>query len=299
MAERFPSDYREDMLRPVILLVAALFAASGCASEPEGRRYPLKGQILAIDAPRRQVLIKHGDIVGFMPGMTMMFSVRNPVLIEGKVAGDLVTGTLVVSDTHAYLSALDRIGHAPVEAADAAAPAANATPVLENGEAVPEQMLLDQDGRARRLADWKGQALAVTFIYTRCPMPEFCPRMDRQFAEVQRAILASPQLAARARLLSISFDPAHDTPAVLRDHAQALGAVPAIWTFAAPPEEQNVGFAGRFGVYLERSPGEVTLTHNLRTAIVSPQGRVVKIYSGSDWTPAQVLSDLKALLPTS
>ncbi len=288
------------MSRAVLLLVAAVLAATGCAPEPAARRYTLEGQVLALDPPKRQVLIKHGDIVGFMPGMTMMFSVHDGNLLKDKSAGDLVTGTLVVSDTQAYLATLDTVGHAPVEAADVTAPAANVPAILENGEPVPDQVLIDQDGRQRRLPGWKGQALAVTFIYTRCPMPEFCPRMDRQFAEVQRAILADRRMAARARLLSISFDPAHDTPAVLLDHAHALGADPTIWTFAAPPAEQNVAFAGRFGVFPEPSPGEPALiTHNLRTAIVSPEGRIVKIYSGSDWTPTQVLADLRALVPAS
>ena len=124
--------------------------------------------------------------------------------------------------------------------------------------------------------------------------------MDRQFAEVQRGITASARLAGRARLLSITFDPAHDTPAVLRDHAETLGADPKIWTFAAPPADENVAFAGRFGVFLERSPEDpVMITHNLRTAVISPQGRIVKIYSGTDWSPAQVLADLRALVPTS
>ncbi len=285
------------MSRSVIGLLLASLLAAGCSREPAGRRYQLQGQILAVEADKRQVLIRHGDIPGFMPAMTMMFGVKDPALLAGKKPGDLVTATLFVSDTRAHLLTLDTTGFAPIAQEAGDRPVASTVPILDRGERVPNQTLVDAGGGTRHLADWQGQALALTFIYTRCPMPEFCPRMDRQFAEVQRAIAGDVRLAGRARLLSVTFDPAYDTPAVLAAHAKTVGANPAIWTFAAPPAADTAAFAGRFGVFVERPTGDaVTITHNLRTAIIDRDGRIVKVYTGNEWTPAEVVADLKAIV---
>ncbi len=288
------------MIRAVIGVLVAALALTACSREPEGRRYQLKGQILAIEAPRQQVLIKHEDIPGFMPAMTMMFTVQDASLLTDKAPGDLVTATLLVSDTSARLLTLDKTGHAALEAPAADEPVKSAVPILDTGEAVPDQAFVDAQGRRRHLAEWKGQALALTFIYTRCPLPEFCPRMDRQFAAIQQAIKADARLAGRARLLSVSFDPEHDTPEVLAQHGRLLGADPTVWTFVTPPAAENAMFAGRFGVFLERPEGDpATITHNLRTAIIDAQGRIVKVYTGNEWTPDQVIADLKAVVSAS
>jgi protein SCO1/2 len=133
----------------------------------------------------------------------------------------------------------------------------------------------------------------LTFIYTRCPLPDFCPLMDRHFAHLQKAIDASPALRGRVHLVSITVDPAFDTPAVLRKHAAELGANPAVWTFLTGEGTDVKTFAGSLGVFVSRAQGEDgPITHNLRTAIVDPQGRLAKIYDGNDWTPDQILHDL-------
>jgi protein SCO1/2 len=273
-------------LGSVILLV---LAASSVACS-RAREYELRGQVLAVDESRQELTIKHEDIRGFMPGMTMPFKVRNKKLIEGRAAGDLVTATLVVEDSNAYLSRVERTGHAEVSAPVPARP----TGLLEPGAQVPDVVVTDQAGATRRLSEWRGRIVAVTFIYTRCPLPDFCPLMDRHFAEAQRAIEADEQLRDRARLLSISFDPRFDTPAILKAHAAKSGADPARWTFATGERDAIDKFAAGFGVSVIREDADLKeIVHNLRTAVIDGDGRLVEVFNGNEWTPAQLIQSMR------
>lgn len=276
------------------LLVLAVLA--GCQRVPETREYELSGQILVVRPETSEVLIRHGDIKGFMPGMTMPFKVKDPALLQGRTAGDLVTATLVVAEDSAWLGTLTATGHAPLpDDAPTALPAAAGVHVLGPGDVVPDTPLASPEG-AVSLRAARGRATAVTFIYTRCPLPDYCPLMDRRFAEVQRSVSADAVLNRRVRLVSISFDPEHDTPERLREHASALRADPAVWRFAtiADPAEIDT-FAARFGVNVIREK-DGTITHNLRTMVIDPDGRVVSVRDGNTWTAAEIVSDLAKAL---
>lgn len=254
----------------------------------------MRGQILAVHSDT-EVLIKHEDINGFMPAMTMPYKVRNPELLQGKAAGDLITATIAVSDTDAWLTRIDTTGNAPIP--DDIPPAALAprVPMLEPGDEAPGTALTDETGATVSLADWKGSAVAVTFIYTRCPLPQFCPLMDRRFKEVQNAVKNDSTLNGRVHLVSASFDPDHDTPDVLRTHAKKLEADPSMWHFVTAPREDIDAFAAAFGVSVMREADNM-ITHNLRTAVLDLNGRMVSVYGGSDWTPEQIVSDLRRAL---
>lgn len=281
------------MLSKTALPLVLLAMVAACSrSAPEPRQYELQGQILAIRPEAREVTIRHGDIRGFMPGMTMPFMVNDAALLEGKQPGDLVTATLVVGETAAHLSTLTKTGSAPIENPIEVTRTEGA--ILMPGDIVPDQLLVDQDGAPMPLSSLRGHRVALTFMYVRCPLPDFCPRMDQNFAAVQKTIKSTPDLAD-VRLVSVSFDPEYDTPAELRKHAQALGADPAVWKFVTATPEEMDKLTGRFGVHVERDDQKsINITHNLRTAVISPDGRVVKVHSGTDWTPAQLVADLKA-----
>ena len=260
-------------------------------SAPEPRQYELQGQILAMRPEAREVTIRHGDIRGFMPGMTMPFMVNDAALLEGKQPGDLVTATLVVGETEAHLSTLTKTGNAPIDNPIEVTRTEGA--ILMPGDIVPDQLLVDQDGVPTPISSLRGHRVALTFMYVRCPLPDFCPRMDQNFAAIQKTIKSTPDLAD-VRLVSVSFDDA-DTPAVLKKHAEALGADPAIWKFVTATPEEMDKLTGRFGVHVERDDQKsINITHNLRTAVINPDGRVVKVHSGTDWTPAQLVADLNA-----
>ena len=278
---------------PALPLAAILLI--GCARDA-AKTYPIHGQILAISAPQSdggvEITLKHDDIRGFMPAMTMPYAVRRARDADGLAPGDIVDATLVVAGPDVHLEAFRKAGHAPLPPD---AKAVRIMDVMQPGDLVPDDPLVDQAGATRRLSDWRNRALAVTFVYTRCPLPDFCPAMDRGFLALQKAIAADAGLRARVHLVTISFDPAHDTPAVIRRHADAEGADPAFWSYTTGTPAAIDHLTSRFGVSAiqEQDAGE-TLTHNLRTAIVGPDGRLVKFYTGNDWTPDALLNDLRA-----
>ncbi len=272
-----------------IAVVVILSACQQQPPQPPAREFELQGQILGIEPSRNEVLIKHDDIKGFMPAMTMPFTVKDPALLSGRQRGDLVTATLVVSDTSAHLSALTRTGHAPL-------PAAPAGPrVLLPGDAVPDATLIDQDGRTRSISSFRGHRVVLTFIYTRCPLPEFCPLMDRHFVALQKTVQGDAALRD-VRLVSMTMDPEYDTPGVLKQHAARLKADPSVWTFLTGEPKAASEFWLPFAIYTERDLGTgANLTHNLRTAVIDAEGRLMNIHSGNDWTPADLVANLKAI----
>jgi protein SCO1/2 len=282
------------MAFPIVLFltVLTLAAGAGCRSAPEPRTFPLQGQVLAVADDRQQATIKHEEITGLMAGMTMTFKVKDPQLLAGIEPGDLINATLVVEENGTHMSALKKVGEAPLEKAPAPT-AASGFELIKPGETVPDAQFVDQDGNARAFSSFRGSPLAITFIYTRCPLPEFCPLMDRQFAAIQQTITTDPALQ-KTRLLSVSFDPATDTPPVLKAHADRLGADPARWTFLTGDRDDIDQFASRFGVSINRSPTDpIDIAHNLRTAIVDAEGRLVKVYTGNEWKPDEVIADLE------
>jgi len=276
------------VLGAVCVIAALPFSASRCA---RGREYELRGQVLAVDASRQEITIKHDDIRGFMPGMTMPFRVESAALLQGRKPGELIRATLVVEDDRAFLTNIQSTGHAPLAEPIPDRPRID---LLNPGDEVPDSRFVDEHGRARTLADWRGQVLAITFIYTRCPVPDFCPRMDRQFAEVQQAVAGDSTLHGRVRLLSISIDPDFDTSAVLAAHAKKTGADPATWSFLTGTRADVERFAARVGVSIVPDADSAPeILHNLRTAVVDGNGRLVKILSGSDWTVAELLGEIR------
>jgi protein SCO1 len=285
-------------MRPLIalcLLPALALAACGGPAPAPDREYELVGQVLAVRAESNEVLIRHEDIEDFMPGMTMPFRVRDQALLDSIAQGDLVTATLVVGAEAAYLSAITRTGSAPLPEDATGFPAGAGVHILEPGDEAPGTALTDHDGREITLHDWRGHAVVVTFIFTRCPLPEFCPLMDRRFAEIQAGAASNAALADRVRLLSVSFDPDFDTPEVLKAHAARLGADERVWRFATAPPDIVDRFAAEFGVNVIRvSEGDIT--HSLRTAVIGPDGRMVSAYTGNLWTAEQVLADLETAL---
>ena len=286
-------------MRPDIVFSLCLaLAAAACSKPANERSFTLQGQVLSIDAPRKIVVVKHEDIKDFMPAMTMPYEARDARLLDGLVPGDLINATLVVFGNGAHLTTIKKVGSAPLEQppADAANPSASSgVELLKPGETVPDGSFLDQGGKTRRFSDFKGAPVVMTFIYTRCPIATFCPLMDRHFATLQKTLKADPVLK-NARLVTISFDPVTDTPAVLTRHAKTLDADLSRWTFLTGDRDDVDRFASRFGVSIARSlTDQRDITHNLRTAIIDADGKLVKAYTGNDWSPDLVLADLRKL----
>jgi protein SCO1/2 len=158
---------------------------------------------------------------------------------------------------------------------------------------VPDAAFTDQQGHSRRLSEWRGRTIAVTFIYTRCPLPDFCPLLDRNFAVVQRGLLDRGELA-KVHLLSVTFDPQHDTPDVLRAHAQKVGSNDAVWTWLTGNPSEIDRFASSLGVSILRGDQPLAeITHNLRTVVLDGEGRVQQVFNGNEWKPEDLLAVLR------
>jgi protein SCO1/2 len=273
-------------------------AAWSCSRPPEQRSYALQGQIQSIDAARRLVVVKHEEIKGFMPAMTMPYEVQDAKALEGLAPGDLIDSTLVVFSNGAHLTRVKKVGQAPLERPPADAPMPSASSgfeLLKPGDAVPDGAFLDQEGRRRTFDSFKGTPVVMTFIYTRCPLPTFCPLMDRHFASLQKSMKDDAALKD-VHLVTVSFDPATDTPAVLKAHAKTLNADLRHWTFLTGDRDQLDQFAARFGVSVSRALNNPRdISHNLRTVVISVDGKLVKTYTGNDWSPEQVVMELREL----
>lgn len=278
-------------LRPILLLVAPLVVsgAMACRQNPPARQYTLAGQIVAIDRATNHVTVQHGDIKGFMPGMTMPFAVKDPSLLEGRVPGDLITATLLVQNTEAWISGLTKTGSAPL-------PVASARPVpgLAPGDRVPDQTFVDQHDAPLTMGWVDGHGAVLTFIYTRCPLPDFCPAIDRRFVQLQDAIKGASGSLAGVRLLSITIDPSFDRPAVLEAHSRKLGADPAVWRFGTAPQAEMAIFSRQFGLDVRQTgTAPADIEHNLRTVILDRDRRMVEVLTGTGWTAADVVERLR------
>jgi protein SCO1 len=289
-------------MRPHLIFLSLMaplaLALTACSNRADQRTFPLHGQVQAIDAPRKLIIVKHEEIKGFMPAMTMPYEVEDAGALTQLAPGDLINSTLVVFSNGAHLTAIKKVGTAPLEEPPAEAPmpaASSGFELLKPGDAVPAAAFVDQDGRKRTFAAFTGSPVVMTFIYTKCPLPTFCPLMDRHFATLQKTLKQDPSLA-KVHLVTVSFDPAVDTPPVLKAHAKTLDADLARWTFLTGDRDEIDRFAARFGVSVSRAMNDPRdITHNLRTVIVKADGTLAKTYMGNDWSPAQVLADLKAL----
>jgi protein SCO1/2 len=273
--------------------------AGACGGPSDRHEYTLQGQILDVAPDRKQATIKHEDIPGFMTAMTMPYKVRDTKEFEPIAPGDLINATLVVVSNDAYLKDVHKVGTAPLEqptSGSGAPSASSGFELLKEGQPVPDVKFTDQNGKTLDFAALKGKAVILTFMYTSCPLPTFCPLMDRNFAAIQTR-LKEKNNDLNATLLSVSFDPVTDTPAVLKKHAEGLKADPAMWTFVTGDRDDLDQWASRFGVSVSRAMNDPKdITHNLRTAIVDRQGNLVRSYAGNEWTPEQVLADVRVMI---
>jgi len=283
------------MRRLLLALLALAVSIPGCDRKGSGRAksYKLVGVVRAVDPAGGVVTIRHEEIRGFMKPMTMPFSVRktdaNREVLDGLRPGDKVEATLRVTGEDSELSDLEITDYAAPEPIVFAEPSR-----LSIGAAVPDFAMTTQEGKALKLSDLRGEVVVLTFIYTRCPLPNFCPLMDRKFGEMAAQLAAVPSRAARVRLLSVSFDPEHDTPEALATHAKLRGAKPPLWTFAVASHEELQKVAAPLG--MTYGPGSEGIMHNLSTVVIAPDGTLARREAGGAWTPAEILKAVAALL---
>lgn len=290
----------------IFCFLISVFGLSGCTpggtpiDAPEGtKRYPLKGKVVSVDRAGKKAEIDHEPIEGFMPAMTMSFPIHADWVWDDLAVGSEIRAELVVDNTAAEPYWLENIGIVAVANPDQAPVPINEN-VAQVGKGVPDFALTDQDGKKITLKDYRGRALAITFIYARCPLPEYCIKMSTNFSDLAIKLNADPNLKDKIRLLSISFDPENDTPAKLRSYGIGYlgkGAKPdfTVWQLAVGKDEEVRKIADFFGLRYEIDPDDKTqFNHSLRTAVITPDGTVAKILTGNDWTPNDLLRELVA-----
>lgn len=285
------------MKRALLLLLISIAGVAASCSRGTGneQRYDLKGKVVTVDADKQQVTIAHEEVKGYMPGMTMPFSVPKKSDFQMLVPNAEVTATLVVDGTQSWIENL-----IVVVKQEAGTPATTAAVIqAKEGDEVPNYTLLNQDAKQIRIKNYRGKALLLTFIYTRCPDPEFCTLMSNNFAQIERQLGQDPDLYAKTHLLSITFDPGYDEPKVLRSYGAAYTEryekeTFTHWEFATGTNDQVKEIAQYFG--LTYSPQNDQIVHGLRTVIVDPEGKVAKIYSGNEWKIDEVVMEIKRVV---
>lgn len=260
--------------------------------------FEVKGVIKAVETARRQVEIRHEAVPGFMPPMTMPFDVKDTNELAGLAPGQRVTFRLMVENNEAWIDHIKRVDAVSTGVAPTPPPAETPTTRLARdveplapGDMLPDYQLTNQLGRAFSTRDFKGQALALTFLFTRCPYPTFCPRMASEFEATQQQLLKGRPALTNWHLLTVSFDPEYDKPEVLKMYAEAHAYDPRYWTFATGALIDVTALGEQFGLAFWRDPGGA-INHNLRTAVIDAAGRVQKIFEGNTWKSDELAREL-------
>jgi protein SCO1/2 len=272
-------------------------AGTGQAASPAYKVYKLRGKVVSTDAARGEVTLNHEAIPGFMEAMTMPYKLKDASILSELHPGDVITADVLVSPDpnadylldHIVVVAQAKPDYRPAVSYHVPAP----------GDATPDFKLRNQDGRPIHLGQFRGKALLVTFIYTRCPSPDFCPRVTRNFAVVEKQLAANPALYAKTHLLCVSFDPEHDTPERLRAYGAAyIGSDAknafAHWEFAVPEKPVLAEMAKFFDLGMTNE-ADSTITHTLSTTLIGLDGKVARFYPGNEWTSEQILADVRQL----
>jgi protein SCO1/2 len=284
--------------RASAILICCLLLC-GCQSEPtrspNEKRYDLAGKVVSVERDKHLVTIAHEEIKDYMPAMTMPFTVKDDWVFGVIKPGDRIAAAYVVDGTNSWLEEVvltQESSEQPNSISEAAEP--------KPGSEVPNYRLINQDGDAIRIHDYKGKSLLLTFIFTRCQDPDQCTLMSENFATINQELQKQPDIYNKTHLLSISFDPEYDTPRVLRSYGAAYTGKFADetfdhWEFASGSADEVKGIGQFFGLryYKDEQTGKEQIIHTLRTALIGPDGKLIKIYRGNDWKPEEVLADLK------
>jgi len=276
--------------RLLLPLLCLAFIAVGCNQSSSAKRYHLTGKIISIDKPGGLINVDAAAIPGFMDAMVMPYRVEPQSELDHLKVDDVISADVVVEPEKYWLENIkvtqQATGPSPKPAA--------AMHIPVPGEAVPDFTFVNQNGRRVSLEQYRGKALLLTFIYTRCPFAEYCPRITSEFAEINQQLKSDPALFGKTQLLSISFDTVHDTPKVLRAYgfSYAHTREPSLfrhWEFAVPKEKDLPQIAHYFGLTYVRDGN--TITHSLSTAVIGPDGHIFKWYHHNDWQPSELIKD--------
>lgn len=284
-----------------LLLLALTISLNGCKAKPPeassgAKRYDLKGKVVSVDRANHKVTIEHEEIRDYMEAMTMPFTLLDDWVYDELAPGAQIQATLIVDTGRTWLEnpVVTKISDPTLARSEESGIEPS------SGTETPNFSLINQDGKKIQFKQYRGRALLLTFIYTRCPLPDYCPLMSQNFAAIQESLQQNAALREKVHLLSISVDPEYDKPKILREYGgryAGAGKPDAFrrWEFASGSNEEIKAVAKFFG--LNYWPEKDQIIHGLRTAIITPEGKVYKVYRGNEWKPEAVIEDLKKLNP--
>jgi protein SCO1/2 len=257
------------------------------------RVFQVKGLIREVKTNGTTAIIKHEEIPGYMMAMTMPFDAKDPKELAGLNPGDQVSFRLNVTSEDGWIDQVEVLERAKPEDTPPEVPGirfARAVEELEEGDAMPDYPFTNELGRPVRLSEFQGKAIGLTFFYTRCPYPTFCPRQARNFAEVCRRLKAMEDGPDNWHLLSLSFDPGHDTPSILRAYGQQYSYDPSRWNLLTGEMIEIDAITEQFGMIFARDGSE--FSHNVRTVVIDAAGRIQTIIVGNEWTADELTEEL-------
>ncbi len=282
-----------------VILSICLFLI-GCQTEttpsPNAKRFDLSGKVVSVEPAKHIITVAHEAIKDHMPAMTMPFTVKGDWVFGVVKPGDRIAAAYVVDGTDSWLEEVVITQEGSGEANSAAGTAGP-----KPGDEIPNYRLVNQNGDAIRIHDYKGKSLLLTFIFTRCQDPNQCTLMSGNFANIHQELQKQPENRDKTHLLSVSFDPEYDTPKVLRSYGSAYTGKYADetfdhWEFASGSTDEVKTIAQYFGMqYQKDGAGKEQMVHTLSTALIGPDSKLVKVYRGNEWTPEEVLADLKTI----
>ncbi len=284
------------VIRPKFwLLLLPLLVVLACEpARTESKRFSVKGVVQEVYPDGKTVKIKHEAIPDYMPAMTMDFEAHNTNELRGLAKGDAVSFQMVVTDNDGWIEQIVKLNKPPQETPTRRETMRIAREVkpLNVGDVLPDYSFTNELGKAIKLSDYKGNAMAFTFIFTRCPFPTFCPRMANNFLEAQKILQAQANAPTNWHLFSMTFDPEHDSPAVLRDYAKRYQYDPTHWSYLTGDLIDITAITEQFGQQFWTDPEAGGINHNLRTAVIDAGGRVQKVFQGNSWTPKELAEEI-------
>ena len=258
------------------------------------RSFAARGVIRELPAGGQTMVVRHEEIAGFMPKMTMEFNVRDTNELRGLLVGDLITFRVKANETESWIEGIQRAATNDPASPLPSDPASSSllhVAQLKPGDVLPEAELLAEDGRTIKLSDFQGRALAFTFLFTRCPLPDFCPRLNQHFNRARELLLERLDGPTNWQFLSISFDPEFDRPGVLTRYAYSYrGQSTDRWLFAAAPTNVMASMVSQLDFRFANEGG--SFIHNLRTVVLDPQRRIYRQFDGNKWKAEELAQAL-------
>jgi protein SCO1 len=278
------------VMKRALLFLLLVVSIVGCKKAANEKRYEIEGTVVSVDAGTGEITIAHKAIPGYMDAMTMPYKMKQDWALKAAKPGDRLRGQVVVSDD---LTVIDNV---TLTQESANAPStAEGLHYPKVGSEVPDFSFVNQDGRKVKLSSLRGGPVLLTFIYTRCPLPDYCIRMSNNFGEVAKQLQQKPTVWKKSHLLSVSFDPEFDKPNVLRNYGKSYAGEidPKFehWEFVTGSAEEIKRAADYFGLVYDPQNGQYI--HSLRTALIDNHGKLVEVVHGNEWKPEEMATKME------